>query len=90
MFTDIYYTVPTVRFARGLANATRTGRRYLYLFNHYPASKAGMELKGMSHGEDILYQFDSSYLYTRDGFTADDYTVGTIFRLMLTNFAKTR
>ena len=86
-----------MKFARALANATRTmagrattGRRYLYLFNHYPASKAGLELKGMSHGEDILYQFDSSYLYTRDGFTADDYAVGTTFRLMLTNFAKTR
>jgi len=81
--------VPTVKFARGLANATRTGRRYLYLFNHYPASKAGLEFKGMSHAEDIAYQFDPKGFFSRDLFTADDYTVGTTFRLMLTNFAKT-
>ena len=89
--------MPTVKFARDLANATRTmagrattGRRYLYLFNHYSASKAGLEFKGMNHGEDILYQFDPNGFSRLDGFTADDYTVGTTFRLMLTNFAKTR
>ena len=81
--------MPTVKFARGLANATRTGRRYLYLFNHYPASKAGLEFKGMNHAEDIAYQFDPNDFFRRDGFTADDYAVGTTFRLMLTNFAKT-
>ena len=95
--TDMFYTVPTVKFLRDLANATRkmagrtpVGSRYLYLFNHYPASKAGLEeLKGVSHGEDLAYQFDPYGIFTRDAFNADDYTVGTTFRLMLTNFAKT-
>ena len=93
MLTDTLYTVPTVKFVRDLANATRrmagrtpVGSRYLYLFNHYPARKAGLEeLKGVYHGEDLVYQFD----FMLDAFNADDYTVGTTFRLMLTNFAKT-
>ena len=97
MTTDTFFTVPTVKFLRDLANATRrmagrtpVGSRYLYLFNHYPASKAGLEeMKGMSHAEDLAYLFDSFEFYTRDAFNADDYTVGTTFRLMLTNFAKT-
>ena len=95
--TDISFTVPTVKFVRDLANASRrmagrtpVGSRYLYLFNHYPASKAGLEeLKGIYHGEDIGYEFDPVEYLPRDAFTADDYTVGTTFRLMLTNFAKT-
>ena len=95
MLTDISYAVNTVSFARALANAkvqtSATGRPYLYLFNHYPAYKLdGSELMGITHGEDLYYEFDvAPELADFIGLTNDEYTVASTFRAMLTSFAKT-
>ena len=65
-----------------------TGALYLYLFNHFPVSKAGLPLQGVNHGEDLYYQFDPSPLMPRDQFNADDFQVEENFIAMLVDFAK--
>ena len=67
------------------------GRHYLYLFNHYPAYKAGLpDLRGMYHGEDLAYEFDpAAERGGRFGFGSDEYAIASTFRTMLTSFAQT-
>lgn len=92
ILTDMYFTVPAVKFIRELTQAASKlqsggraagGRRYLYLFNHYPVSKAGEQLKGISHAGDLEYLFD----YDVNEFNADDFTLATTFKRMLSTFA---
>ena len=95
----MYWVVNSVKFAKHLASAkakisgfrSPLGRHYLYLFNHYPAYKAGQPvLRGTSHSEDVAYAFDPlPALGSRQGFTGDEYVVGSTFRSMLASFAKT-
>ena len=97
--SDINFVVNTVEFSRALASAKAKlsgfkpapGRHYLYLFNHYPASKAGLtELRGSHHGDDISFEFDPVASYgSRAGFGGEEYVLASTFRTMLTSFAKT-
>ena len=98
-FSDLNWVTSSVQFAKDLANSksklsafrSPLGRHYLYLFNHYPAYKAGQpELRGTSHGEDVSYAFDPVPEFgSRQGFTSDDYMVGSTFRTLLSSFTKT-
>jgi len=92
---DISFSVPTVQFARDLVSAQQkarssTGSVYLYLFNHYPSSKASLsQLKGTYHAEDLAYLMTPTFSRQRDAFNADDVTVGNTLRAMQSSFAKT-
>ena len=93
--SDIAFVMNTVMFVRDLAKAkaetSSQGRHYLYLFNHFPAFKAGLpELRGIYHAEDLAYEFDPvSELGDRLGFTDVENAIGTIFRTTLASFAET-
>ena len=101
VFADIAFNLNTVMFVRDLARAktkTKTSplkvpwsSRFLYLFNHFPTFKAGLpELTGTGDGELPAYEFDPvRELGNRRGFTDVEDAIGTIFRAMLTTFAKT-
>ena len=87
-----------MEFVGGLAKAkavlsgsrSSLGRHYLYLFNHYPAYKAGLQNTGTYHGDEIGYEFDPiPELGNRAGFSSDEYAIASTFRTLLTSFAKT-
>ena len=88
-----------MQFSRDLAKAkaqtasfrTSLGRHYLYLFNHFPSSRAALtELRGTYHGEDADYEFDPMAMGGgRSWFGSDEYTIASAFRTMVTSFAKT-
>ncbi|XP_076451287.1 cocaine esterase-like [Babylonia areolata] len=99
-FSDIYSVIPTVMFMRDLTKASDElrsdgrpsgGRHYLYLFNRYPASRAGLSRgRGSYHGDDLAYEFDRVGIFAAGvPFESDDLSLATTFKSMITNFART-
>ncbi|KAL8592795.1 hypothetical protein ACOMHN_045949 [Nucella lapillus] len=93
-FADAFFTTGAVEMSRLLAKAAdhypklATGHRYLYLFDHFPAYRAGQPLQGMNHGEDLFYQFDASPLLPKEQFNDVDRQVEDTFIQMPIHLAK--
>ncbi|RUS76930.1 hypothetical protein EGW08_015303, partial [Elysia chlorotica] len=95
--SDLSYIVPTVLFARALAEASASTPVYLYTFDAEPKLKDPTSpVKGTSHGWDIYFEFEiaSSELDRLIFFYADPDPakfpiLSKTFKSFITSFAKT-